>query len=198
MEAEQGDLELALGDVKLVDGVPFLAVSSSKPRSSICVSLLVNLVRDRACLFVLTEHVAARIASCNEYAKSVELRRAEQSRGTGLILRRQLVRIHTLAVRQDVLRFFDVQLSPLWQAELQNQPLVELNKSTRFSESFRVISARSRKSLKVAQHADVLVKGVDCVLAELARVVSSRDTIREVLCVLVEELVLLEERDRWL
>jgi hypothetical protein len=61
------DLEITLGDVKLVDGVLlFLTVSSSKPCSSIGGSLqLVNLVCDRTCLLVLTEHVAARLASCN-------------------------------------------------------------------------------------------------------------------------------------
>jgi hypothetical protein len=143
METEQGYLELALGDVKLIDGVLlFLAVSSSKTCSSIGGSLLVNLICDRTCLLNLTEHVAARLASCNEYAKSVGLRRAEQSRGKSLILRRQLACIHTLVVRQGALRFLAIQLSLLWQAEFQNQPLVELNKSTRFLKSFRVISAR--------------------------------------------------------
>jgi len=73
MEMEQGDVELAFGDVELGDGVLlFLAVSSSKPCSSIGGSLLVNLVCDRTCLLVLTEHVrTARLASCHEHAKSI-------------------------------------------------------------------------------------------------------------------------------
>jgi hypothetical protein len=75
---------------------------------------------------------------------------------------------------------------------------VELNKSTWFLRGLRVISARRCKPLKVTQHADVRVEGVDRVLAELACVVKLCDTIREVPHVLEEELVLLQERDCWL
>jgi hypothetical protein len=143
METEQGDLELALGDVKLVDGVPlFLVVSSSKTCSSTGGLLLVNVVFDCTCLLVFTEHVTARLASCYEYAKSIGLRRAEQSRRKSLILCRQSAHTHTLVVRQGVLRFLAPQLSTRRQAELQNQPCVELNKSTWFLKSLRVISAR--------------------------------------------------------
>jgi hypothetical protein len=84
------------------------------------------------CQLVLTENVVARLASCIEHAKRVGLRRAEQPRGKGFILRRQSARTHTLVFRQGALRFLVYQLSPLWQAEFQNQPLAELNKSTRF------------------------------------------------------------------
>jgi hypothetical protein len=114
------------------------------------------------CQLVLTENVVARLASCIEHAKRVGLRRAEQPRGKGFILRRQfahthtqldneetqntLTEDHTLVFRQGVLRFLVVQLSPLWQAEFQNQPLVELNKSTRFLKGFRVIIGRVRRA----------------------------------------------------
>jgi hypothetical protein len=97
---------------------------------------LVNLVRDCTCLLIPTKNVVAHLASLNEHAKRVGLRRAKQSRGKSFILRRQFARIHTLVFRQGALRFLAVQLSPLWQAEFQNQPLVELNKSTRFLKGF--------------------------------------------------------------
>ena len=72
------------------------------------------------CQLVLTENVVARLASCIEHAKRVGLRRAEQPRGKGFILRRQSARTHTLVFRQGALRFLVVQLSPLWQAEFHN------------------------------------------------------------------------------
>ena len=73
---------------------------------------------------------------------------------------------------------------------------MELYESTRFVGSFNVSEAVPRKSLKVTEHIEVRVEGVDRVLAELVRVVGSRDTPREVLRVLQEKIELVEERDR--
>jgi len=75
---------------------------------------------------------------------------------------------------------------------------VESNESTRFAGGGRVSVTVSRKPMEVTENVVVRVEGVDCVVAELVRVVRPRDTPGEFFRILMEVLELFEECDRWL
>ena len=73
---------------------------------------------------------------------------------------------------------------------------MESNESTRFAGGGRVSVTVSRKPMEVTEDLVVRVEGVDCVVAELVRVVRPRDTPGEFFRIFMEVLELLEECDR--